>query len=449
MHWVPRAVLYLLKEEGGQGIVDLKSRKAAFRLQFVQKFLYKSNLSWTGLTFCLLSKVGGWGFGKNLFWMDCTKFDLRFISPFYESVRKIWALVQAKRSLPYESLYWFLEEPLINGARLDLCDDTTPWLKQVLTNAKIVKMKSLMEVAGKTLDNYTALAQKLGMRSTRIIYLLLKKFRETLSKEDWTILLSQTVPNVTDHFPRMVIPRTVLERGNSSSSLKIVRDFVFDSMGGLSLYQVCVKVINRDKLQRVDTPWRGHLSIENDVKPFWGSIYKPPLTKKVGDLQWRVLHGIIAVNAFISILNPTVQDKCPFCMNRETIFHCFMHCERLSSLFVLLETLFSCVDEVFTMTVFIFGFKYCKNKKRKGRLLNFIVGQAKLAIYISRRYKILYDSNCVVELVFKGLIKVRIRHNFTFYLSMKKVENFEDIWSVENLLCWVDNDVLAFSDGIM
>ncbi len=45
------AALYLLKEEGGQGIVDFKSRKAAFRLLFVQKFLYKLNVSLTGLTF--------------------------------------------------------------------------------------------------------------------------------------------------------------------------------------------------------------------------------------------------------------------------------------------------------------------------------------------------------------------------------------------------------------
>ncbi len=63
-------------------------------------------------------------------------------------------------------------------------------------------------------------------------------------------------------------------------------------------------------------------------------------------------------------------------------------------------------------------------------MLNIIIGLAKLAnIYISRRYKILYDSDCVVELVFKGLIKARIRHDFTLYLSMKKVQIFEDIWS--------------------
>lgn len=113
-------------------------------------------------------------FWVSLFWTDCTHFDLRFISPFYESVRS-WCLVQTRRSLPYKSLQWFLKEPLIIGARLDLCDDTTPLLKQVLTKAKIVKMKSLMEVAGKTLDNTTVFAQKLGIRSTRTIHLLLKK----------------------------------------------------------------------------------------------------------------------------------------------------------------------------------------------------------------------------------------------------------------------------------
>ncbi len=64
-----------------------------------------------------------------------------------------------------------------------------------------------MEVSGKTLDNNTAFAQKLGIRSTRTIHLLKK---ETLSKEDWTVLSLQTVPNAMDHFPSVVIPKTVL-----------------------------------------------------------------------------------------------------------------------------------------------------------------------------------------------------------------------------------------------
>lgn len=70
---------------------------------------------------------------------------MKSISTFYESVRKAWCMVQVKRSLSNKSLYWFLEEPLINGARLDLCGDTTLWLIQVLTKAKVVKMKDLIE----------------------------------------------------------------------------------------------------------------------------------------------------------------------------------------------------------------------------------------------------------------------------------------------------------------
>ncbi len=44
LHWLPRNVLYLPKEEGGQGVVDLISRKVAFRLQFVQNILYSPNI---------------------------------------------------------------------------------------------------------------------------------------------------------------------------------------------------------------------------------------------------------------------------------------------------------------------------------------------------------------------------------------------------------------------
>jgi len=80
--------------------------------------------------------------------------------------------------------------------------------------------------------------------------------------------------------------------------------------------------------------------------------------------------------------------------------------------------------------VFIFGFKYSKEKKKKGWLLNFILGQAKMAVYISRKYEIAGSSKNV-ELLFKGLMKARIKHDFICYSHLKKLENFEDVWSVD------------------
>lgn len=87
--------------------------------------------------------------------------------------------------------------------------------------------------------------------------------------------------------------------------------------------------------------------LDENVKPEWRSLYKPPLSKRAGDLQWRILHGIIAVNSFISVLNPEVSSECPFCFQRETVFHAFMQCSRLQLLFTLLKEMFNCCKEIF------------------------------------------------------------------------------------------------------
>ena len=73
----------------------------------------------------------------------------------------------------------------------------------------------------------------------------------------------------------------------------------------------------------VDTPWRGHLGLAVDLQPAWKSLYKPLLTKRVDDLQWRVLHGIVAVNKFLSVISPGLSNRCPYCDEKETVFHCF------------------------------------------------------------------------------------------------------------------------------
>ena len=102
-----------------------------------------------------------------------------------------------------------------------------------------------------------------------------------------------------------------------------------------------VKCLNKNKLrERVDTPCRGHLHLGGDVNPAWNGLYKPLLTKRVADLQWRLLHGTVAVNAFLTVINSGVSDAYPFCPHKETVFHCFSECVRLAPLFILLEKLF-------------------------------------------------------------------------------------------------------------
>lgn len=53
---------------------------------------------------------------------------------------------------------------------------------------------------------------------------------------------------------------------------------------------------------RVDNVWKSKLGVDEDCKPNWRVLYKPPLTKKAGDIQWKVLHGTVAVNARVGVL---------------------------------------------------------------------------------------------------------------------------------------------------
>lgn len=53
------------------------------------------------------------------------------------------------------------------------------------------------------------------------------------------------------------------------------------NVNGKQLYKACVKKFNKKGLnQKVDTPWRNVLGLNENVKPEWRALYKPPLTKK-------------------------------------------------------------------------------------------------------------------------------------------------------------------------
>lgn len=71
----------------------------------------------------------------------------------------------------------------------------------------------------------------------------------------------------------------------------------------------------------------------------------------------------MALNSFISVINPSVNDQCVFRGLRGTVFHCFLECLRLEPLFILLG-LFLKFGEKFTHNAFICG----SGSKTKGHM---------------------------------------------------------------------------------
>ncbi len=163
----------------------------------------------------------------------------------------------------------------------------------------------------------------------------------------------------------------------------------------------------------------------------------------MGDLQWRVLHGIVAVNAFVSVINSNVNEKCPFCVQRKTVFHCFSVCSRLCNLFALLERLFIIFEEVFTKEMFILGYRYSQKYRQKCQLFNFVLGQAKMAIYI-RRNKVDGSLDCDASILFVRMMKARLKVDFDFYMSINNVEELIFIWCYKDVLCSIVDNMLCF-----
>jgi len=91
-------------------------------------------------------------------------------------------------------------------------------------------------------------------------------------------------------------------------------------------------------------------------------------------------------------------------------------------------------------TFFIYGPKYNKKKKEVHVLLNFLYGQAKMAIWLSRKRKLNDGVSTDVVAVLKGLIQSRINIEYCYYKAVNDLDVFRGKWGIEKCLCDVDSD---------
>lgn len=131
------------------------------------------------------------------------------------------------------------------------------------------------------------------------------------------------------------------------------------------------------------------------------------------------------------------------------MFHCFLEGFRPTSLFVLLEEVFRGFAEVFTKQVFICGFKYTKLQKHKCQLLNFVLGQAKMAVYVSRRRKVEGSVETDVKLLFVKMWKSGLLLDLVFYRTNQELDGIRLVWTHDRLLYSVEGDQLMFGDVLM
>ncbi|KAK3506380.1 hypothetical protein QTP70_017252, partial [Hemibagrus guttatus] len=274
LHWIPQSVLHLPKEEGGQGLVQLSSRAAAFRLQFIQRLLTgPRDLVWRAAASGLLRTVKGLGLDRALFLMDTKMLDISGLPMFYRGLFKIWNVFK-KQNKGCRTVHWLLEEPLVYGGRLDISGVTVPALSRTLVPSGIVTLRELVNVAGSDLSRAEDLAARMGLRSRRVVNQLLHRWRSALTSEEHVQLMdyqrTETGPAEDEPFPRLNIAPDLDGCAGPLLECRSEGEMDFGSVSGKLLYRACVKVLNKKKLSgRVDTPWRSVLGFNGDIKPEW------------------------------------------------------------------------------------------------------------------------------------------------------------------------------------
>ncbi|KAL7872592.1 hypothetical protein SRHO_G00075750 [Serrasalmus rhombeus] len=264
-------VLYLPTHEGGQGLIDLESRVAAFRLKAAQRLLYHSDLCWKETAHALLGKAGSMGLDQHLFLLSADELDLSGLEDFYASALKAWKLLKATHEGGIEPTGWMVQ-------------------------------------AAKQHSSWP-------MNSQKLLEQFLSEVRQALSQQVQE-LLEPPQGNAAPEFPSLRVTAAdggwQENRGTlltfSSQSLQLFKD-----TDGKVLYAVCVKERNLRALAEVrERYWHDLPGGQSMAGYRWRVLYKLPVPKRSGDLQWRIIHGAIATNQHTAHFVQGVDTTCPF-----------------------------------------------------------------------------------------------------------------------------------------
>lgn len=210
---------------------------------------------------CIFRRVSNLGLDAALFLTDFKFLKLRGLPPFYLGVFRSWALFKRNPGKSSNSLFWLLKEPLIYGARLDVCSGATPGLLTALCQSKTLTLHQLVDKVGPALSDVGAVCSLLNIQSTRVAQKVLECWRQRLSGRERGLLMDYsqgTEPEHDDPFPEVYISPELGEV--DGPLLKGCRELCLNTAKKKALYQNCVKVTNRKGLcDRAPTAWTSKL----------------------------------------------------------------------------------------------------------------------------------------------------------------------------------------------
>ena len=101
--------------------------------------------------------------------------------------------------------------------------------------------------------------------------------------------------------------------------------------------------------------------------------------------------------------------------------------------------------EVWSEAGFIGGAGYDKKDSKKWGLLNYVVGQAKMAIYKTRKNQVEGEAGLGLREMFCVLVKARIKIDHRYHELMNTMKDFTDVWCFTTAVCSIHEGKLSFN----
>ncbi|KAI3359136.1 hypothetical protein L3Q82_002591 [Scortum barcoo] len=142
-----------------------------------------------------------------------------------------------------------IKEPLIYGARLDVCSDATPCLMAALHQTKTLCLQQLVDAVGPALTDAQELGSLLGIQSVRVAQRILELWRQRLSGKEKSLITEYSrktsEPDPKDPFPEILLSPVLEEASGPLLVTCNPTNLSLHKADNKTLYRNCVKSMNR------------------------------------------------------------------------------------------------------------------------------------------------------------------------------------------------------------
>ena len=416
-HWLSKNVIFQPPKKGGLGLVSLKARVLTFRFNLIQRLFRKAKHPAFYFFTYYLRMYHKLGYDFQLFYTKITK-PLTGIPVFYSEVLKAWDISKAVINTPPESLNYIINLP-IHSLFLCINANASPFMR-----LELQKIGHLLNRSGtwRTAEDIITDSGRDARLSSRILQgelsaaqeCIINAFPNTFNKNG---ARRPPIEMITD-FYSLHEPPPDIRLGDSVSPAAFHTKYVYS-------------VINAEVNTlppKPRTPWHNNVLQPENTIP-WTNIYRLPVSKKEGDIQYRLIHKILPSQEVLHHLNPSLPKTCGWCgpQGKGDLLHLFFKCPHLQPALQLLHSL---IRRTFPNLKLDFAIFWCLLHNKKGPkrrsiyLCNYFIISLKATVYwlyINENFKDILQT-------WKYRMKSKMYIEFNYYKLKNDVKSFIEKW---------------------